>query len=1073
MHNGSSNNGDGSKKIKLLYVDNDSSEDEDDNQEWLPGENSNKSNDYVNQGKDNTAEESTDVSSSSGNDDDDDDDDEDYVPPTEVGEIVYQTEINTNNGTVVEEIEMYNVGGDSDNNSSSSKNNNKTTYSANGDAFQALDNRAVGLAHKKMESGDKEGAQEEEEEENDEEEDDDEGTIARRTRTKQPLTVEEEDMFFEKLDHDLPAVEEEFDFGIVDEDEEYERFKSFLVDPELFGENDVLSDSESSDDDDYAPENDQDHDGDSDNELDDDRDEMRTVSNKEWKQLIDDVRDIFNNDLSHLTAITEPSQRVSSKERKRREQMSTEEGRVYLEKLTSVTRSYLHLIIQCFFKCRCQMDYSKQSIKYRHVKLYNKLYDHLLELDKMYHGRLISNKTRVGSKRRSLLRKHVRDKKKAASENLSQEKKRAKVLSVPGLHLIPDLLRICPKSLKPVKEASRSHVSSSSASRLTDMKKSSYIPMDDEELCHFEFPSQKTVSDRKKDIALWILKYKAFEVYPILPLEYKFKIKGEAGDSETKLNNEINNKKICKAMYPIVDSYAPPGKKHVRKQRAFTQWEDDLLLLGLKKFSYKSESFESIQKYYLPGFTENGIRKYFNDIVQAKPKKEASLLSTKSKIRKWYKAMKKPHENWTREETDDLKRYFWPFIYGTSEERCTSVDHYINEFKKKYPNRSEKSIKTKYSRIKNMIPEKKNDIGKLFKEIQNGNGFDNADENNLLDNKQQTKKKKKTQSLNTTVERRRNIRESEEDQLDKELHKDSDRMLTIANTTIVDNNPCNFRDIFAETHDNNFNFGDRASSQDTAPYMGDALNQPLFITKSQDLFIDGMGTSSQTSDTSQYNNNYLSRQNSITQDLFLSSDSRRSQYNNNPLSRQNSINQNSFLSSDSRSNSLSWMAPHPHSHRSTNGEGSLIALPNATVTPSIPSSTGPITFSISTLNHESNNSSSQEPFDDGGELGFEEGGQLNDDGGGDSTTSNRTKKRKRNSDENQEINTIIISSKRHCNDDGIFVSKNSLNNLMSLSQDSNSRNDSNSSIETSLPGTSSSSSHNNESSKFFVRRSKP
>ena len=111
------------------------------------------------------------------------------------------------------------------------------------------------------------------------------------------------------------------------------------------------------------------YDDDSDN--DDEGNEMRTVSNKEWKQLIDDVRDIFNNDLSHLAAITEPSQRVTNKERKRQEQMSTEEGRIYLEKLTSVTRSYLHLVIQCFLKCRCEMDNSQINIKnkkkYRHV----------------------------------------------------------------------------------------------------------------------------------------------------------------------------------------------------------------------------------------------------------------------------------------------------------------------------------------------------------------------------------------------------------------------------------------------------------------------------------------------------------------------------------------------------------------------------------------------------------------------------------------------------------------------------------------------------------------------------------
>ena len=110
-----------------------------------------------------------------------------------------------------------------------------------------------------------------------------ENAIAKRTRTKNPLAAVEEDTFFDQLVRDLPQEEEDFDFGIVDEDEEYERFKSFLIDPELFDESAVLSESESSDDDDYAPEKDQDHDGESDDDAEDEKDENRTVSNKEWR----------------------------------------------------------------------------------------------------------------------------------------------------------------------------------------------------------------------------------------------------------------------------------------------------------------------------------------------------------------------------------------------------------------------------------------------------------------------------------------------------------------------------------------------------------------------------------------------------------------------------------------------------------------------------------------------------------------------------------------------------------------------------------------------------------------------
>ena len=75
-------------------------------------------------------------------------------------------------------------------------------------------------------------------------------------------------------------------------------------------------------------------------------------------------------------------------------------------------------------------------------------------------------------------------------------------------------------------------------------------------------------------------------------------------------------------------------------------WEDDLLLMGLKKFGYTDGSFEKIQKSFLPGFTKNGIKKYFNDIVHSKI--STTTLSTKSLICQWYEARKRAHDNWTR-----------------------------------------------------------------------------------------------------------------------------------------------------------------------------------------------------------------------------------------------------------------------------------------------------------------------------------------------------------------------------------------------------------------------------------------
>merc|ERR1711991_309067 len=103
------------------------------------------------------------------------------------------------------------------------------------------------------------------------EDDAEEISIAKRTRRKQKVV--EDDAFFDQL---LPDEEDEFDFGIVDEDEEYERFRSFLADPQLA--DDSISDS---DDDDYAP--------DKDEELEEEK-RIGNVSKKELSSLIDDVR---------------------------------------------------------------------------------------------------------------------------------------------------------------------------------------------------------------------------------------------------------------------------------------------------------------------------------------------------------------------------------------------------------------------------------------------------------------------------------------------------------------------------------------------------------------------------------------------------------------------------------------------------------------------------------------------------------------------------------------------------------------------------------------------------------------
>ena len=590
------------------------------------------------------------------------------------------------------------------------------------------------------------------------EDDAEEISIAKRTRRKQKVV--EDDAFFDQL---LPDEEDEFDFGIVDEDEEYERFRSFLADPQLA--DDSISDS---DDDDYAPDKDEELEDESDNEEEEKR--IGNVSKKELSSLIDDVRNFFEDDLSGLQTIVQ-SQQVQNKEKERRGQMSTEIGRRYLEKLTDNTRRYLHVLIYSFLECRYNMDIAPSRVTYRQVKIYNTLFDKLLELDKMYHGRLISSNTRGGSRSRSLLRKDVKQRRRAASKELSIAKRRAKVLGVPGLHLIPVLLRICPKSIVP-KDKKRGGSSASSRSRasLSKIEKSTYIQKG--ENCYFEHHSQQVKSKRRKDISVWIMKYKPFEVYMDLPIRYgptdnDVELKANGIDHVgvgRQRNGKVGevNKRTSKARYAVVDAYPPPQEQVKRKQREFTMWEDDLLLMGLKKFGYTDGSFEQIQKSFLPGFTKNGIKKYFNDIVHSKI--STTTLSTKSLICQWYEARKRAHDNWTDEETIHLVHVFWPHEHGSVDEKIRLTDEYVKEFQKRYPARSKKSIKNKINRIKRNkggIPKCRADIVKEFSRKKNCKNKDKVSSGSAGKSIRLQKPKKKTKGKTTAEDRRKSLLECE------------------------------------------------------------------------------------------------------------------------------------------------------------------------------------------------------------------------------------------------------------------------------------------------------------------------
>ena len=86
------------------------------------------------------------------------------------------------------------------------------------------------------------------------------------------------DLELDDLEKQLPENEEDFDFNLMDEDEEYERFLAFFGE-ESFQE-ELFPESEDDDDDDYNPE-------DADEEEEEEDDEEVQVSKEEWNDLVE------------------------------------------------------------------------------------------------------------------------------------------------------------------------------------------------------------------------------------------------------------------------------------------------------------------------------------------------------------------------------------------------------------------------------------------------------------------------------------------------------------------------------------------------------------------------------------------------------------------------------------------------------------------------------------------------------------------------------------------------------------------------------------------------------------------
>eukprot|EP00944_MAST-04C_sp_MAST-4C-sp1_P001005 g1005.t1 len=641
----------------------------------------------------------------------------------------------------------------------------------------------------------------------------------------------------------------------------------------------------------------------------------------------------------------------------------------------------------------------------------------------MYHGRLISSNTRGGSRSRSLLRKDVKQRRRAASKELSIAKRRAKVLGVPGLHLIPALLRICPKSVMP-KDKKRGGSSASSRSRasLGKIEKSTYIQKG--ENCYFEHHSQQVKSKRRKDISVWIMKYKPFEVYMDIPLRY-----GPAdNDVESKASGIDHvgvgcqrngkgggvNKRTSKARYAIVDVYPPPKEQLKRKQREFTMWEDDLLLMGLKKFGYTNGSFEKIQESFLPGFTKNGIKKYFNDIVHSKI--STATLSTKSLICQWYEARKRAHDNWTDEETIHLVHVFWPHEHGSVDEKIRLTDAYVKEFQKQYPARSQKSIKNKINRIKRNkgIPKCRADIVKEFSRKKNCKNKDKVSSGSAGKSIRLQKPKKKTKGKTTAEDRRKSLLECEKNNArqdsrhSRELHDEHYFGLQLPTPMTQENRG--------------------AAGSHLADFYGHSIHRSLSHNSNDGSALRPLGAMGKES--SRQNSYDFCRNNSLI---------------GGGISRFNSLGstQGNFLSAIQGS-ALQFSNATDSNHDVTTISGSKVAM-------------GPTTFASALSLGSTINSRSNDGFDEGGELGFDNGGQLDE-----VVEINDAKKRKVG--ETNFASILESGSKRSCvrqNHESFLVSDTS--NASSLDGSLSQSNE---------DGLSGSQRSVDESSRFFVRRSK-
>ena len=512
-------------------------------------------------------------------------------------------------------------------------------------------------------------------------------TIAMRTRNRQPLP----DIELDEFDKYLPENEEPFDFGISNEDEEYNRFLAFFQD-EDFQDFELFPESEE-DDDEYSPTEEVGN-AESDEEEEDD---SPKVSHEEWVELVNNVREVFQGSMAGLQTIL-PKNRANRAEERLKERQHGRGKEYDLKQKTMLQmRQHLHILVETLLACCCG-DPEAKSTDAKHVQLkarkrtiamiksLNKMYRaSLQEQVPMFSSRLAGGNHRFtrssfvrnspnlpgGAAGSSTDTAGSRPAQSTAADNETRASK-ASISCIAGLHMLPTLLAICDKM----------HGSTAAAPSATIIDGGSNDGDGDETDDDDEDIMASMPPTAMKELLVWVKSFAPFKTYasPVYDPNNKVNLKARSATGTNPDDPPLKTAPECIVM-----------------KRSFTSAEDEILLLALKQCG--RGDFKKIQSQFLQGFTPSAIEKRFKQLV------DRNRPLPRNPVRKWHDDNKKHLNPWTEAEEKDMKSIFLQYkrALTTGKKKASKLQEFVDRFQKKHPSRSYRAILNKYHRIKDEI----------------------------------------------------------------------------------------------------------------------------------------------------------------------------------------------------------------------------------------------------------------------------------------------------------------------------------------------------------------------------------